>query len=100
MGLLFLVLGSYLDQVRPNSFVGIRTPWTLSSRLSWTKTHRLGGWLFVASGMATPLCGVVRPAWGVFVMLGTILPSTLILVAYSSVVWRNDPGRSASPGDA
>ena len=53
LGLLFIVLGSCLDRVRPNWFVGIRTPWTLSSRLSWTKTHRVGGWLFVASGMAT-----------------------------------------------
>lgn len=100
LGLLFMGLGSLLSEVRPNRFVGIRTPWTLSSTRSWTKTHRLGGWLFVASGVATLLSGVVRPRWGVFVMLGTILPSTLVLVAYSSVVWRNDPDRTASGGDA
>ena len=98
LGLLFIVLGSCLDRVRPNWFVGIRTPWTLSSRLSWTKTHRVGGWLFVASGMATLLCGVVRPAWGVFVMLGTILPGTVAMTAYSYVVWRDDPDRVKTPG--
>ena len=104
LGLLFIVLGSYLGKVRPNWFVGIRTPWTLSSRLSWTKTHRLGGRLLSASGMATLLCGAVRPTWGVFVMLGTILPSMLAMTAYSYFVWRDDPDRTPlrgpSPADA
>jgi uncharacterized membrane protein len=49
MGVLFVVLGSLMGKVRPNWFVGIRTPWTLSSKLSWDKTHRLGGWLFIAA---------------------------------------------------
>jgi uncharacterized membrane protein len=67
----------------------------LSSTRSWDKTHRLGGRLFLACGIATLVCGLVRPTWGVFVMLGTILPSTLVLVAYSYLVWRDDPDRAA-----
>jgi uncharacterized membrane protein len=94
LGLLFVVLGWYLREVRPNWFVGVRTPWTLSSRLSWTKTHQLAGRLFVASGAVTLLCGIVLPAWGVFVMLGTILPSALAMTAYSYMVWRDDPERT------
>ena len=86
---------SVLGKVRPNWFVGIRTPWTLSSTCSWDKTHRLGGRLFLACGIATLVCGLVRPTRGVFVMLGTILPSTLVLVAYSYLVWRGDPDRAA-----
>jgi uncharacterized membrane protein len=95
LGVLFSVLGSVLGKVRPNWFVGIRTPWTLSSTRSWDKTHRLGGRLFLACGIATLVCGLVRPASGVSVMLGTILPSTLVLVAYSYLVWRDDPDRAA-----
>jgi len=95
LGVLFSVLGSVLGKVRPNWFVGIRTPWTLSSTRSWDKTHRLGGRLFLACGIATLVCGLVRPTWGVSVMLGTILPSTLVLVAYSYLVWRDDPDRAA-----
>ena len=97
LGLLFLVLGSLLGRVRPNWFVGIRTPWTLSSTRSWEKTHCLGGRLFAACGAVILLCGLVRPAWGVFVMLGTILPSTLAMTAYSYFVWRSDPDRFAGP---
>jgi uncharacterized membrane protein len=41
--LFFLVLGNYLGNVRPNYFVGIRTPWTLENPETWRATHRLGG---------------------------------------------------------
>ena len=36
---LFWVLASLLAQARPNWFVGIRTPWTLSSPWVWHRTH-------------------------------------------------------------
>lgn len=98
LGSLFVVLGNYLGKVRPNWFVGVRTPWTLSSKLSWTKTHRLAGRLFVFSGAATLLCGVIRPAWGVFAMLGTMLPSVVALTVYSYLIWKNDPDRTAPAG--
>lgn len=42
--LLFMaVMGNYLGNVRPNYFVGIRTPWTLENPETWRATHRLGG---------------------------------------------------------
>ncbi len=37
------VMGNYLGNVRPNYFVGIRTPWTLENPGTWRETHRLGG---------------------------------------------------------
>lgn len=57
IGLLMLVIGNYMGKLKRNWFVGIRTPWTLSSDNIWAKTHRLGGLMFVAFGlllMATP----------------------------------------------
>jgi uncharacterized membrane protein len=41
--LLFAILGNYLPNLRPNYFVGIRTPWTLERAETWRATHRLGG---------------------------------------------------------
>ena len=41
--LFFAVLGNYLGNVRPNYFVGIRTPWTLENSETWRATHRLAG---------------------------------------------------------
>ena len=40
---LFAILGNYLPNLRPNYFIGIRTPWMLESPQTWRATHRLGG---------------------------------------------------------
>ena len=55
VGILFIVIGNYLPKSKSNYFYGIKTPWTLSSDVSWRKTHRLGGKLFIISGGAVIL---------------------------------------------
>ncbi len=44
-GLLFYV-GIIMEKTERNWFIGIRTPWTLSSDKVWKKTHNVGGKLF------------------------------------------------------
>lgn len=101
IGVLFVLSGNYLGKVQPNWFVGIRTPWTLTSTRSWRKTHRLGGYLFVASGLLFIACAFVGDG-----LAGAILPlaflgmSTLWLVVYSYLVWRADPERETASGRA
>ncbi len=51
IGLLCITLGNIMPKVPKNFFIGIKTPWTLSSDDIWQKTHRLGGWLFVLGGL-------------------------------------------------
>ncbi len=51
IGALFAMLGNYFQTVRPNYFIGIRTPWTLENEQVWKKTHRLGGRLWLAGGV-------------------------------------------------
>src|SRR5262249_49354304 len=41
--LLLAIPGNYLPNLRPNYFVGTRTPWTLENVETWRATHRLGG---------------------------------------------------------
>ena len=92
VGLMFVLIGGSLSHVRSNYFFGIRTPWTLSSDLSWDKTHRLGGKLFVILGlifMVSPLV-VTGEAW-IYGLMGGILVSMVVLVAYSYVIWKGDP---------
>jgi len=51
MGAMIAILGNYLPSVKPNYFVGIRTPWTLESETVWKKTHRLTGKIWVPAGL-------------------------------------------------
>lgn len=91
VGIFFLLLGNVMGKIRPNWFVGIRTPWTLSSHLSWNKTHRLGGWLFMLQGLMLIGVGVISTPWALGIMLTTVLGSVAFLVVYSYFVWRSDP---------
>lgn len=50
--ILFAVLGNYSAALRPNYFVGIRTPWTLENADTWRATHRLGGRLMFFGAIA------------------------------------------------
>src|SRR2546427_7244662 len=66
VGLLFIVLGNSLARVQPTWFVGIRTPWTLSSDTVWRKTHRTGGvTVVIARGGVLTAAVVVGPPVGV-----------------------------------
>src|SRR3989344_6087341 len=53
IALIFVTLGALLPLIKRNWFIGIRTPWTISSDLVWDKTHRIGSWLFMLAGLVT-----------------------------------------------
>jgi uncharacterized membrane protein len=93
IGFLFLVIGNYLPKVRPNYLMGIRTPWTLASDLSWTRTHRLGGRLFVIEGLVLAVLGLldVGPELLAVTIIGAVVVLLVIVSAYSYQVWRVDP---------
>ena len=92
IGLLLVFLGNYLTRVEPNWFIGIRTPWTLSSDTVWRKTHRTGGFLFVIAGLVLA-AGSFAPR-GVFLplLVGTIVIVSLIPVVQSYVLWKKEQG--------
>lgn len=98
LGMLFLVLGNVMGKLRPNWFVGIRTPWTLSSAESWTRTHRAGGWVFVTTGLVTILASVVAGRAAFPIAVGLLLCGTLGLTIYSYIVWRDDPNKVPPAG--
>jgi uncharacterized membrane protein len=88
IGVVFLVMGAVLHNVRSNYFFGIRTPWTLSSDLSWEKTHTLGGRLMVMLGIAT----IVGAFLGIAIPVLTVglVAVVVVTVVYSYVVWRDE----------
>jgi uncharacterized membrane protein len=92
VGGLFIVIGSVLGKLRQVWFVGIRTPWTLSSARSWNKTHRLGGWVFLVAGLLMALSGLLRQPIMLLVIIGALVVAMLGLVWYSYLIWREDEG--------
>lgn len=88
-GLLLVVLGSQLGRVRPNWFVGIRTPWTLTDPQVWQQTHQLGGRVLPIVGALIALAALLLPVPAVtYVLLIGLLGASGLLVAYSYLLWR------------
>jgi uncharacterized membrane protein len=97
-GALMVLLGNILGKIRPNWFVGVRTPWTLSSKLSWDKTHRVAGWVFIALGLLLAPVGIIRAGWYLGIVLAFGAVSLVWLVVYSYLVYRSDPNRVSPAG--
>ncbi|HII75581.1 MAG TPA: SdpI family protein [Methanolinea sp.] len=80
-GALFIYIGFLLDHAEPNWFVGIRTPWTMSSEKVWKKTHAMGGRLFKIAGIVS----IVGVFFGSFALWFCLVP--VLLVAGYTVVY-------------
>jgi uncharacterized membrane protein len=76
----------------------VRTPWTLSSRLSWNKTHRLAGWLLMLMGLLLAALAVFRTTWMLVVMVTIDGLCLAWIVVYSYLVYRRDPNRTSPAG--
>jgi len=98
VGAMFVLLGNLFSKLRPNWFVGLRTPWTLSSKLAWVRTHRAGGWVFILFGLLLMLSSLVRTPSALIAVLGIGAIAIVGLAIYSYVVWRSDPDKTPPAG--
>lgn len=89
MGLLFYFVGDLLKHAHRNWFIGIRTPWTLSSDTVWDKTHQRGAVLFKAAGL-TALLGIFFPNLSIFFLLVPVLCVSLYTLIYSYVLYQKE----------
>jgi len=90
MGLLFIFIGFMLRKAKRNFFIGIRTPWTLSSDTVWDKTHQLGSILFMASGVFTLIGGIFGGMTAFWFLFVPLIGSTIFLLVYSYVIYQRE----------
>jgi uncharacterized membrane protein len=94
MGGLFIYLGFLLEHAEPNWFVGIRTPWTLSSETVWKKTHRRGATLFKLAG-GVSFIGILAGVCAWLFILVPVIAVAGYTVVYSYVEFRKEQGSGA-----
>jgi len=90
IGLLFIFIGFMLRRAKRNFFIGIRTPWTLSSDQVWNKTHQLGSILFMASGALAVVGSFFGGTTAFWMLMIPIFGSTIFLVIYSYILYRRE----------
>jgi uncharacterized membrane protein len=79
---LFYYVGVLLEHAERNWFVGIRTPWTLSSADVWDRTHRLGSRLFKLTALVA-LVGLFFGEYAIYFLVVPALLTAGITVVYS-----------------
>lgn len=89
LGLIFIFAGLLMRQAKRNYFIGIRTPWTLSSDRVWDETHRLGAILFIFAGLIA-LAGTFFPRYAFWLLIIPLLGITLFLVVYSYILYQRE----------
>ena len=90
VGVLLVVIGNLLPRARPNWFVGIRTPWTLSSDRVWEKTHRFGGRLFVAGGLVITLGSLLWVNAAHIILIAVMSLVAFSVAIYSYLEWKRE----------
>lgn len=89
VGLLFIGTGYLMNGAKRNFFIGIRTPWTLSSDTVWDETHKLGSKLFMLGGVVTILCAFLGES-GIWIMLVAMLGAAFVPIVYSYVLYQRE----------
>jgi uncharacterized membrane protein len=89
IGLLFIGAGYMMSKARRNFFIGIRTPWTLSSETVWDETHKLGSKLFMLGGIVTIVSAFLGEN-GIWLMLVAVLVAAFVPMIYSYILWRRE----------
>jgi uncharacterized membrane protein len=90
IGALFIIIGNYMSKIKMNWFIGIRTPWTLSSEEVWNKTHRVGGKLFILTGFIMMVMYWLPDLWRLPLFILAITALSAGTMFYSYVLYRRE----------
>lgn len=89
IGAMFYYAGILIEKSKRNWFIGIRTPWTLSSDKVWEKTHKLGGFLFKMSGVLGIL-GMFFGSNAIWFLLIPVLFTSIYTIVFSYFEYRKE----------
>ena len=81
-GLLIYYAGIMMENAKQNWFIGVRTPWTLSSEVVWDKTNKLAGKLFKVAGVLAAM-GLIFPKYAIFLILVPVILAAVYPIIYS-----------------
>jgi uncharacterized membrane protein len=88
LGIIIFYMGVLLKKAKQNWFIGIRTPWTLSSERVWDRTHKVLGGIFQAAGVLA-FIGVAVPA-ALMVSVAVLIGAAVFSFIYSYMEFCNE----------
>lgn len=89
VGLLLAGLGWYFPRIKPNYFIGIKTPWTLENDEVWHRTHKASGPVWIVGGILMAIVPLVAEKASIYAVLGITLLLSIYSVGYSYWAFKN-----------
>jgi len=86
---LFYYAGVLTENAKQNWFIGIRTPWTLSSEKVWDKTHKLGGKLFKLAAIIG-LLGLMFQDYAIWIVIIPVIFVAFYTIFYSYMEFQKE----------
>jgi len=89
--ILFFVVGYLIRNSSSNFFIGVRTPWTLSSELSWKKTNKNTGLILMISSLSGLILKTIDAiVLSINFVIWGILFISIIAIVMSFIYWRKE----------
>ena len=88
VGIVIMISGNYMNSIKPNYFIGIRTPWTLEDADVWKKTHRFSSKVWIIGGLIMIISSVfINQKSYVYVIITATLFLAVIPLLYSYLIF-------------
>jgi len=90
IGGMMIVIGTMLRNIKSNWFIGIRTPWTMSSPIVWEKTHQRSVYFFTIMGLSIIITPYFSSPWNIIIFSLGILQMIAGTVIYSYFIYQKE----------
>ena len=90
ISLLVAISGIFMPKIKRNYTMGFRTSWAMEDDYVWKKTQKSAGILFFISGVLSLFALTLSFKYGLYVLLSSLLISSLITFIYSYLVFRKN----------
>lgn len=88
VGIFFTFIGNMMPKIKPNYFLGIKTPWTIANDTVWFKTHRLAGKIWFFGGLIMALSVFLPDYFYVAAIITVIVILVVVPMLYSYLIYR------------
>ena len=85
MGIIFVISGNYFPKNHINPYIGLKFPWLFHDEDGWYKTHKLGSYTWLFSGMIMivhPLHNLSFVTVPLVIFLAGVVPFIFSLILY------------------
>ncbi len=97
IGVLLMIIGFYMRKIKQNWFVGVRTPWALSSPYVWEKTQIFGSWSMITFGVIIIITPYLNPILGAGLFMAGAVALILGTFIYSYLLYSRQCAAAATP---